>query len=61
MMRDHVSGHGTTLNVFGSADHSGASKCREEKEKGKGKGKGKSKGTGRAFSGDEQAQDPEWW
>ena len=35
----------------------------EEKKKGKGKGqgKGKSKRTGRAFFGDEQAQDSEWW
>ena len=31
------------------------------KGKGKGKGKGRSKTTGRAFFGDEQVQDPEWW
>ena len=31
------------------------------KGKGKRKGKGRSKRTGRAFFGDEQAQDPEWW
>ena len=29
--------------------------------KGKGKGKGGFKRTGRAFLGEEQAQDPEWW
>ena len=34
---------------------------KRRKGKGKGKGKGRSKRTGRAFFGDEQAQDPEWW
>ena len=57
MMRDHVSGHGTTLSAFGSPDHS---KGRQVKRR-KGKGKGRSKRTGRAFLGDEQAQDPVWW
>ena len=33
---------------------------RRRKGKGKGKGKGRSERTGRAFFGDEQAQDPEW-
>ena len=33
----------------------------EKKREGKRKGKGRSKRTGRAFFGDEQAQDPEWW
>ena len=33
---------------------------KRRKGKGKGKGKGRSKRTGRAFFGDEQAQDPEW-
>ena len=67
--RDHVSGHGTTLSVPGSPDHSRAARRKEEKErekgkgkgkrekgkkeKGKGKGKGRSKRTGRAFFGDE--------
>ena len=36
-------------------------KRRKEKGKGKGKGKRRSKRTGRAFFGDEQAQDLEWW
>ena len=34
---------------------------KRRKGKGKGKGKGRSKRTGRAFFGDEQAQDSEWW
>ena len=34
---------------------------RRRKGKGKGKGKGGFKGTGRAFLGEDQAQDPEWW
>ena len=34
---------------------------KRRKGKGKGKGKGRSEITGRAFFGDEQAQDPEWW
>ena len=34
---------------------------KRRKGKVKGKGKGRSKRTGRAFFGDEQAQDPEWW
>ena len=33
----------------------------EKKRKGKGKGKGGFKGSGRAFMGEEQAQDLEWW
>ena len=41
---------------------SGPFKCRQRTRKGKGKGKGKGgfKGKGRAFRGEEQAQDPEW-
>ena len=34
---------------------------KRRKGKGKGKGQGRSKRTGRAFFGDEQVQDPEWW
>ena len=34
---------------------------KRRKGKGKGKGGGRSKRTGRAFFGDEQAHDPEWW
>ena len=34
---------------------------KRRKGKGKGKGKGRSKKTGRAFIGEEQVQDPEWW
>ena len=34
---------------------------KRRKGKGKGKGKERSRRTGRAFFGDEQAQDPEWW
>ena len=34
---------------------------KQRRGKGKGKGKGRSKRTGRAFFGEEQAQDPEWW
>ena len=34
---------------------------RRRRGKGKGKGKGGFKGTGRAFLGEEHAQDPEWW
>ena len=39
------------------------SKGRQVRRRGKGKrtGKGGFKGTGRAFLGEEQAQDPEWW
>ena len=33
MMKDHVSGHGTTLSVSGSPDHSKAACLKEEKEK----------------------------
>ena len=55
MMKDHVFGHGTTLSVPGSPDHS--------------KHKGFSKRSGRGFLGEEQAQDSEmcseedfvWW
>ena len=43
--------------MFGSPDHS---KGRQVKRR-EGKGKGRSKRTGRAFCGDEQAQDPVWW
>ena len=37
--------------------------CQVKRRKGKGKekGKGRPKRTGRAFFGDEQVQDPEWW
>ena len=34
---------------------------KRRKGKGKEKGKGRSKSNGRAFYGDEQVQDPEWW
>ena len=33
MMKDHVSGHGTTLSLSGIPDHSRAARRREEKEK----------------------------
>ena len=45
----------------GSPDHSRAARRREETEKAMDKVKGRSQRTGRAFFGDEQAQDPEWW
>ena len=58
-MRDFVVGHGTTTSVLGSPD---CLKSRQVKRrKGKGKGKGGFKGSGRAFMGEEQAQDLEWW
>ena len=62
MMKDHVSGHGTTLSVpaWQSRPFKGRL-VKRRKGKGKGKGRGRSKRTGRAFFGDEQAQDPEWW
>ena len=52
MMKDHVSGHGTTTSVPGSPDHSWAAR---------GKGKGISPKSGRAFHGEAQAQDSEMW
>ena len=33
MMKDHVSGHGTTLSVLGSPDHSKAARWKEAKER----------------------------
>ena len=33
MMKDHVSGHGTTLSVPGSQDHSRAARYKEKKER----------------------------
>ena len=39
MMRDHDSGHGTTLSVTGSPDHSRAARWTEEKEREKEKAK----------------------
>ena len=60
MMKDHVSGHGTTLSVSGSPDHKGR-QLKRRKGKGKGKHKGISWRSGRAFLGDKQAQDPEIW
>ena len=45
MMKDHVSGHGTTLRVSGSPDHTRVASCKEGKvgEKGKPKGTQQSK------------------
>ena len=45
----------------GSPDRLRATKCRKEKAKAKEKVKADSRRTGRAFFGEEQAQDPEWW
>ena len=60
MMKDHVSGHGTTLSVPGCPEQS-SHQVKSRKGKGKGKHKGIYKRTGRAFFGGEQKQDPELW
>ena len=68
MMKDHVSGHGTTLGVPQSRPFKGR-QVKRRKGKGKRKHKGFSKRSGRAFLGEEQAQDSEirsekdfaWW
>ena len=67
-MKERFFGHGTTISVLGSPDHSRAAKCGKENA-GERKGKGGFNGTGRAFFGEKQAQDPElrseedcaWW
>ena len=60
MMRDHVWTWDHTECAWQSRPFKGRQVKRRE-GKGKGKGKGRPKRTGRAFFGDEQAQDPEWW
>ena len=60
MMRDRVPGHGTTLSVSGSPDHTRPSP-EKEKEKEKEGTKVYPKKGGGAFLGAEQAQDSEMW
>ena len=60
-MKDRVFGHWTTTSFLGSPDRLKGLQVRRRKGKGKGKGKRGFKGTGRAFLGEEQAQDPECW
>ena len=57
MMKDHVSGHGTTLRVQAVQTIQGPPDEKKKREK----AEDDPNRTGRAFFGDDQAQDPEWW
>ena len=60
MTKDRVVGHGTTTSISGSPDRSKVAKWGDEKVKQQGKGQGGFKDKGKAFLGEEEAQDPDW-